>query len=168
MLLRPAAILLFGLALALALPAAGQQGASPATVFGGIRADTKAAVEVNADSLAVNQSDGSATFTGNVVISQGPMVLKAGKVVVVYAGGGQSRIRSLDASDGVTLVNGKDAAEARTARYDVEGGTVTLNGDVMLTQGQNVLAGQEMVVNLADGTARVQGRVRSVLQPGGN
>ena len=32
--------------------------------------------------------------------------------------------------------------------------TVTLTGDVMLTQGDNILAGQSMVVNLADGTAR--------------
>ena len=47
-------------------------------------------------------------------------------------------------------------------------GNVTLTGDVMLTQGANILAGQSMVVNLADGTARMQGRVRSVIQPGGN
>ncbi|WP_295042493.1 lipopolysaccharide transport periplasmic protein LptA [uncultured Paracoccus sp.] len=136
--------------------------------FGGMRADITAPVEVAADSLSVNQADGSAVFTGNVVIGQGDMRLSADRVTVIYAEGGQSRIRSLDASGNVTLVSGQDAAEAQAARYDVASGNVTLTGDVVLTQGQNVLTGETMQVNLGSGTAQVQGRVRSVLQPGGN
>lgn len=146
--------------------------ASPAvaqdTAFGGMRADITAPVEVAADSLSVNQADGSAVFTGNVVIGQGEMRLSADSVTVVYGEGGQSRIRSLEASGNVTLVSGPDAAEAQAASYDVETGNVTLTGDVVLTQGQNVLTGDRMEVNLGSGTAQVQGRVRSVLQPGGN
>ncbi|WP_347137988.1 lipopolysaccharide transport periplasmic protein LptA [Paracoccus sp. SSK6] len=136
--------------------------------FGGMRADTKAPVEVAADNLSVNQADGSAVFTGNVVIGQGEMRLSADTVTVIYAEGGQSRIRSLDAKGNVTLVSGPDAAEAQAATYDVESGNVTLTGDVVLTQGGNVLTGDKMLVNLGSGTAQVQGRVRSVLQPGGN
>jgi lipopolysaccharide export system protein LptA len=136
--------------------------------FGGIRADISAPVEVAADNLSVNQADGSAVFTGNVVIGQGEMRLSADSVTVIYAEGGQSRIRSLDAKGNVTLVSGQDAAEAQAATYDVESGNVTLTGDVVLTQGQNVLTGNTMQVNLESGTAQVQGRVRSVLQPGGN
>lgn len=147
--------------------AAAPAGAQTMT-FGGMRADVKAPVEVAADNLAVNQADGSAVFTGNVVIGQGEMRLSADRVTVVYAEGGQNRIRSLDAAGNVTLVSGPDAAEARAATYDVASGNVTLTGDVVLTQGQNVLTGQRMLVNLATGTAQVEGRVRSVLQPGGN
>lgn len=146
--------------------------ASPAlaqnVTFGGMRADISAPVEVAADNLSVNQADGSAVFTGNVVIGQGEMRLSADSVTVIYAEGGQSRIRSLEASGNVTLVSGQDAAEAEAATYDVESGNVTLTGDVVLTQGQNVLTGDTMQVNLESGTAQVQGRVRSVLQPGGN
>lgn len=157
--LRPAA-----LALLLGAPAAAQPAAT--TAFGGITADIRAPVEVSADALSVDQTDGTATFTGNVVIGQGEMRLSADRVSVVYAEGDRRRIRSLEASGGVTLVSGEDAAEAAEARYDVESGTVTLTGDVIVTQGQNVLAGETMVVDLGDGTARVEGRVRSVLQPG--
>ncbi|MTD99985.1 lipopolysaccharide transport periplasmic protein LptA [Paracoccus sp. YIM 132242] len=157
--LRP---LLTALILA-AAPAAAQN-----TTFGGMRADISAPVEVAADNLSVNQADGSAVFTGNVVIGQGEMRLSADRVTVVYAQGGQSRIRSLDAQGNVTLVSGADAAEAKAATYDVETGNVTLTGDVVLTQGGNVLTGDTMQVNLASGTAQVQGRVRSVLQPGRN
>ncbi|MDO5631267.1 MAG: LptA/OstA family protein [Paracoccus sp. (in: a-proteobacteria)] len=150
-----------------ALPALAQTVA-----FGGMRADTSAPVEVSADSLSVNQTDGTALFQGNVVIGQGAMRLSAQTVRVEYAdsagSGPQRRIRALDASGGVVLVSGPDAAEAQSARYEVDSGMVTLTGDVLLTQGSNVMSGDRVVVNLADGTAQAQGRVRSVLQPGGN
>ena len=136
--------------------------------FGGMKADTSLPVEVAADNLAVNQTDGSATFTGNVVIGQGEMRLAADAVTVEYAEGGQSRIQSLHATGNVTLVSGEDAAEAAEATYDVASGNVVLTGDVVLTQGQNVLTGNHMTVNLESGTAQVEGRVRSVLQPGTN
>ncbi|SES70620.1 lipopolysaccharide transport periplasmic protein LptA [Paracoccus homiensis] len=135
--------------------------------FGSIEADTSAPVEVAADSLSVNQGDGSAVFTGNVVIGQGEMRLSADKVTVEYAQGGQDRIKSLHAVGNVTLVSGADAAEAAEGVYQVETGQVTLSGQVVLTQGRNVLTGDKMVVNLATGAAQVDGRVRSVLQPGG-
>ena len=157
--LRPMMIALF-----LAAPAAMAQD----TAFGGMQADISAPVEVAADNLSVNQADGSAVFSGNVVIGQGDMRLAADTVTVIYAEGGQNRISSLKAEGGVTLTSGGDAAEAASADYDVENGNIVLNGAVVLKQGQNVLTGDHMTVNLADGTARVDGRVRSVLQPGGN
>lgn len=138
------------------------------TTFGAMKADTSAPVEVAADNLAVNQSDGSAVFTGNVVIGQGEMRLAADSVTVIYAEGGQNKIQSLKAEGNVTLTAGNDAAQADAASYDVAGGTIALDGEVVLKQGQNVLTGDHMTVNLADGAAKVDGRVRSVLQPGGN
>lgn len=134
----------------------------------GNRADPKAQVEVSADSLRVNQTNGEAEFTGNVLIGQGDMRLTAGKVTVTYAAGGQQRIEKLNASGGVTLVNGPDAAEAKAAVYDVATGNITLSGDAIVTQGESVLAGDEIKVNLTDGTASVAGRVRTILQPGQN
>lgn len=149
--------------LALPLPAAAQTVA-----FGGIKADTRAPVEVTAETLNVDQSTGQANFTGNVLIGQGQMRLSADSVTVTYAQGGQQKIKTLNASGGVTLVNGPDAAEAAEAVYDVETGNIVLTGDAIVTQGQNVLAGDRIEVNLTDGTASVAGRVRTVLQPGVN
>ena len=149
--------------LALPLPVAAQTVA-----FGGIKADTRAPVEVTAETLKVDQSTGQANFTGNVLIGQGQMRLSADSVTVTYAQGGQQKIKTLNASGGVTLVNGPDAAEAAEAVYDVETGNIVLTGDAIVTQGQNVLAGDRIEVNLTDGTASVAGRVRTVLQPGVN
>lgn len=136
--------------------------------FGGAKADTGAPVEVTADALKVDQSTGKATFTGNVLIGQGAMRLTADSVTVTYAQGGQQKIEALNASGGVTLVNGPDAAEASEAVYDVGSGRIVLSGDAIVTQGKDVLAGDRIEVNLGDGTASVAGRVRTVLQPGGN
>ena len=133
--------------------------------FGGMKADTSAPVEVSADQLSVNQTTGKAEFSGNVLIGQGQMKLSADKVVVQYVQGDTQKIDNLDATGNVTLVNGPDAAEAQQAIYEVASGNITLIGDVLLTQGQNVMSGERMVVNLSDGTAQVNGRVRSVLQP---
>lgn len=157
---RPIVAVLAAL-IASTVPAAAQT----ATTFGGLKADVKAPVEVSSDALSVNQADGSATFTGNVVIGQGAMRLSAAEVKVVYAGQGQNRIQSLTATGGVTLVSGEDAAEAKQAVYEVEAGEVTLTGDVIVTRGENVLSGERMVVDLAKGTAAVEGRVRSVFRP---
>lgn len=136
--------------------------------FGGVKADTSAPVEVSADSLSVDQGSGSATFTGKVVIGQGQMRLSADSVRVEYGDAARSKIRRLHATGHVTLVSGPDAAEAAEAVYEVDSGHVTLKGNVMLAQGQNVLSGNSMVVNLKTGSATVEGRVRSILQPGGN
>lgn len=131
--------------------------------LGGLQQDTTLPVEVSADSLSVDQENGTAVFDGNVVIGQGEMRLAAGRVLVVYAED-QSRIRRLEASGGVTLVTGPDAAEAERADYDIDAGTVVMSGDVLLTQGTNALTSDSMTVDLKTGSAEMQGRVKTVLQ----
>lgn len=134
--------------------------------FAGLRSDTSAPVEVTADKLSVNQADGSATFTGKVLIVQGPMRLQAAEVRVEYGNAERSRISRLHASGGVTLVSQAEAAEAREAVYDVAQGAVEMTGDVLLTQASNVLSGQRLTIDLKTGTGQMDGRVRSILQPG--
>ena len=147
---------------ALALPfAAWAQGTEVG--FGSMQADTDAPVEVTAENLSVNQDDGTALFTGNVIVGQGDMRLSAPRVLVVY-NEGRTGIARLEARGGVTLVSGEEAAEAAQADYDVEAATVVMTGNVLLTQGLNALTSDRMVVNLEDGTARMSGRVKTVIQ----
>lgn len=145
--------------------AAAAQGTNVA--FGTIRQDTSAPVEATADNLSVDQSTGTAILTGNVLIGQGEMRLSAPKVLVVYRSE-QAGIARLEATGGVTLVSGPDAAEAQNADYDVDRGTIVMTGDVLVTQGQSALTADRMTVNLADGTAQMSGRVKTILQTGNN
>ena len=135
--------------------------------FGGLKQDTSLPVEVKADSLAVNQADGSATFTGNVLVGQGEMRLSAGTVRVEYGQGGKS-IEKLHATGGVTLASAKDAAEAREAVYTIGSGSVVMTGDVLLTQGASAISGQKLVIDLKAGTGRMEGGVSTIFVPGGN
>ena len=134
--------------------------------FGTIRQDTKLPVEVTADNLSVDQETGTAIFTGNVQIGQGEMRLSAARVLVVYSEGA-SGISRLEATGGVTLVSGPDAAEAERADYSIDEGTIVMSGNVLLAQGASALSADRMTVRLSDGSAQMSGRVRTILQTGG-
>ncbi|MEZ5714619.1 MAG: lipopolysaccharide transport periplasmic protein LptA [Paracoccaceae bacterium] len=154
--------LLTVLALSLLPVAALAQGAQIA--FGKVKQDTTQPVEVTADNLAVNQNDGTAVFTGNVLIGQGQMRLSAPRVQVYYNDEG-NRIQRMQATGGVTLVSGDDAAEAAQADYNIDTGMIHMQGNVLLVQKKSALTAETMVVDTKSGTARMEGRVKTVLQP---
>lgn len=157
--------LVLALTLGVLAPAVVAQGTSVA--FGTLRQNPDAPVEVGADSLAVDQDTGTAVFSGNVLIGQGEMRLSAARVLVVYKEG-NTGIERLEATGGVTLVSGKDAAESERADYNIDDGTILMSGDVLMTQGNNALTAERMTINLRDGTAQMSGRVKTIFQPGQN
>ncbi len=162
---------LLGLCLALPVHAVVAQGTAQGTQvpLAGFKTDPSAPIQVTADKLQVNQADGTALFSGNVIVGQGKMRLSADKVHVTYAkasDGQKGKIQTLEASGGVTLVTSPaEAAQSKTAVYTLEDGTVVMTGSVLLTQGQNVLSGQKLVVNLRSGVGTMEGRVTTTLQP---
>lgn len=153
-------------ALLIAIFLAGPAAAQQADVrFGGLKQDTSLPVEVTSDSLSVDQADGAAVFTGNVLVKQGEMRLSAGTIRVEYGADGQGMER-LHASGGVTLVSPTDAAEATDAVYTIASGTVVMTGNVLLTQGAAAISGEKLTVNLKDGTGVMSGRVKTIFTPG--
>lgn len=152
-------------ALALGLATFSAEAQQANIAFGGMKQDTSLPVSLDADTLAINNADGTALFTGNVIVAQGEMRLTAGEVQVEYLpdGGG---IKTLHATGGVTLINATDAAEAKEAVYTIDSGNVVMTGDVLLTQGANAISGQKLVINLKAGTGVMEGRVQTVFSPG--
>ena len=156
------------LALLIAAPAAAQQRQAQ-NPFGSFKHDASQPIEITADSLAVDQTARTATFSGEVVAGQGTLRLTAAKVVVSYGGEGGTdagRIDRLRAEGDVFLSNGTETARGQWADYDVAGGEVTMGGDVVLTQGENAISGQSLRIDLNAGTGEISGgRVRSVFTP---
>ncbi len=140
---------------------AAAQGAQVA--FGSIQQNSGLPVEVTADSLAVDQNSGTATFSDNVVIVQGEMRLSADEVVVIYDTEAQG-IERIEATGNVILISGEDAAESARAEYNVDSGTIEMTGEVLVTQGPSALTADTMTVSITDGTAQMTGRVRTILQ----
>lgn len=155
------------LCLPLVLGAVQAQAQGANVAFGSIKADPSLPVEVTADSLDVNQSDGTAEFIGSVLVGQGDMRLSAERVLVIY-NQEASGIERLEATGDVVLVSGPDAAEADRAEYSIDSGVIVMTGDVLLTQGNNALTSEKMIVNLVTGTAQMTGRVKTILQPDNN
>ncbi len=126
-----------------------------------------APIEINADELEVDQSTGASVFRGNVRAEQGEMVLTAGSLRIEYSRApdtGRTRIDQLHAAGGVTFVTPAEAVEAEEATYSLAEQTLEMRGDVVLVQGQNVLAGQVFRADLARGTGAMTGGVRTIIQ----
>lgn len=152
-----------GLLAGMSLGAVAQDTAIPF----GTASDSTAPIQVESETLSVSQDDGAAIFEGSVLIEQDEMRLTAARVQVVYDED-QSRIERLEATGGVTLVSGEDAAEAERADYAVEDGDLLLSGNVLLVRGLSTISAERMRINVDAGTAVMEGRVRTLLTQDGN
>ena len=158
----------------------GSNAFSADSGFGGFQQDTKAPIEITADSLEVAQEQGLATFTGSVEAIQGTLVLKAEELKVNYrsaenrdgaqAAGTISRLR---ASGDVLIATPAENARGNWADYNVDVGMITMGDSVVLTRGANVLKGRSLNIDLNTGLSRIDGdggsgRVKGIFTPGAN
>jgi lipopolysaccharide export system protein LptA len=132
-------------------------------------------IQIESDQLEVSESQGRADFTGNVEVVQGEMVLKSGAMTVFYSGEsgsvstGTAAIERIELSDDVVLRSGEQTASADAGTYDMTSEMLTLSGErVVLSEGDNVLVGCKLTVDVANGNARLEScgnRVQIQLNP---
>jgi len=121
--------------------------------------DTNAPIDVDAGRVEWRNADRLAVWSGGVKATQGRLTLEATTMRVATKPSGDSlQILRMDAEGNVRMTSPNERAEAKSGIYDVENRLITLIGDVVLNQGQSVLRGQRMVVNLTTG--------RTMLDPG--
>jgi lipopolysaccharide export system protein LptA len=161
-------------------------------------------VQIEAASLEVRDKNKMATFSGDVQVVQGDTTMKCQKLVVFYGqeigvaqkeagqGGapapdtkpalagpkGAQNIRRIEARGGVTVITKDQNASGDLGVYDLIAKTITLTGNVVVSQGQNVIHGERVVVDTVSGNARVESnnqggggtptRVRALIQPNQN
>ncbi len=146
------------------LPALAQ---STELKFGAGGHDSNLPVEITSLELVLDQTDGSAIFSGDVVIRQGAMVLKCGMVRVEYnasATAGEDRITAIRMSEGVTFASDGETAESGKAVYSPSEGLLVMTGSVLIVQGVTAISADRLDYDLVNGTGRVQGNVRTVLR----
>jgi lipopolysaccharide export system protein LptA len=191
MIASPRAIPLIVAALLLAAgPLAAQPSKGPPNALQGFSQNRDQPVHIEASTLEVRDKDKMATFSGNVRVTQGDTGLRCKSLVVFYeqndsdadksksvalanpGPGGQQRIKKLEARGGVVVTQKAETATGDLGLFDMQTNTVTLTGNVVMTQGQNVLRGDRLVVDLTSGVSRVesgkngQGRVQGLFLPG--
>jgi lipopolysaccharide export system protein LptA len=144
-------------------------------------------ITIDSDRLEVRDREKRAVFTGNVVAKRGDATMRAASMTVFYdaettqraaAAANQQpdqQIRRIEMAGPVFFCQRDQAARGDNAVYERAAETLVLTGDVVLTQGQNVITGPRLVVNLRTNQAHVErdpanpnARVRSLLVPGGD
>ena len=147
-------------------------------------------VHIEAATLEVRDKDKMATFSGDVRVKQGDTGMRCKSLIVFYdqdadddkggksmqsatpGPGGQQKIKRLEARGGVVVTQKQQTATGDLGIFDMKSNTVTLTGNVMMTQGKNVLRGDRLVVDLTSGVSRVEsgkngiGRVQGLFLPG--
>jgi lipopolysaccharide export system protein LptA len=137
--------------------------------------NSNAPVDVTADRIEVQDRADRAIFAGNVHATQAEMTLDTERLTVSYSnkpGGAGSttggvQIHRLDAAGGVVVHSPSETAKGDFGIYDLDRKLITLIGNVRLTQNNNIVNGQRLVINLDSGRAVVDGGPPGVNQSGG-
>lgn len=169
------ALSLFALLVTTPLVNAEEDGQTPI----GFHADPEAPIAIEADTLEVEQNSETATFIGRVIATQGPLRLTSDRLVVTYAQGVENEPRASDNEDGganikriratgnVHVMSEDDqSADGEWAIYEVANSVITMGDAVLLRQGENVIRGKRLTIDLNTGQARVDGGVSAT--DGGN
>lgn len=156
-------------------------------------------ISIESDKLEVRDNDRQAIFTGNVSVVQGQTLMKAGKMTVYYVGQalardgkkedkpaeatpaaasttpGSADIERIEVDGKVYVKSESQVATGDRATFDMKTETLTLTGkEVVLTEGDNVIVGCRLNVQMKTGQAQLDGcggnqsggRVKMLLQPG--
>jgi lipopolysaccharide export system protein LptA len=174
-----------------AAAAAPAAQAAPPNALQGFSQNRNEPVKIESSRLEVRDKDKKATFLGDVHLTQGDTTLTCRTLVVHYeqnaaptsanpaaaktattqpAAGGQSQIRKLEAVGDVVVVQKDQTATGSKGIFDMKSNTITLEGNVVVTQGQNVLRGERLVVDMTSGVSNVEPvkghRVEGLFLPG--
>ena len=157
-------------------------------------------IQIESATLEVHDKNKMATFSGDVQVVQGDTTIKCQTLVVFYgaehgapaaqtvasaaqpAGTAQGAhtiappqgaqdIRRIEARGGVTVITKDQNATGDLGVYDLKKKSITLTGNVVVSQGKNVLHGDRVVVDTTTGNAHFesgaasQNRVRALILP---
>lgn len=150
-----------------------------------------APIEVQSATLDVDDHAKAATFRGDVVAAQGDLNIKSGEMIVRYAGsagvssttGAPGMAAAPDPAGGAQIiriearrkvvVGSKDGQTATGdwANFDAKTNNIELGGDVVMTQGQNIVRGTRLMIDMVTGESRIittpqEGWVARAAKPG--
>ena len=155
-------LLLLPVALAVALFAALPAHAQTTDLFSGFSKKGNGPIEVDAQTLEIVE-DGDeriSTFSGGVTVRRGDTTMKAAQIKLFSAkdsdASDQNGFRRMEATGTVYVNSGKQTITGSQAVVDNKAQTIVLSGNVVLSQGKDVLAADRLVIDMATGKARVE------------
>lgn len=161
----------------------------------GFGRDRKEPVKIEANSLEIRDRESYAVFEGNVTVKQGDSTMRAPKLKVYYEGSmskkkdkdktgdsksvnavqstkdekkSNQRIKKIEAIGGIVITAKDQKAVGDHAVFDMPSNTATITGNVVVSQGPNVMTGDKIIVDMNTGLSRLEssGRVKGLFVPG--
>jgi lipopolysaccharide export system protein LptA len=144
---------------ALAVPA-GQSAPAAKPVAGAH--DNNAPINISSDSFQADLNSKLGTWSGNVVVTQADMKLRANTVRMSTVNGKADKVT---ATGNVVVDSPKSGiVTGENGVYAVVPRTVVMTGNVVLKKGKDVMRGTQLTVNLATGQAVLGGGVKGQTQ----
>jgi lipopolysaccharide export system protein LptA len=170
---------------------AQQQPSGPPNALQGFSQNRDKPIKINSATLEVRDKDKVATFAGDVHLVQGDTTLLSKTLVVFYdddpaskpakppagatqAAGQQSQqIKRVEAKGDVIVKQKDQTATGDNGIFDMRANTVTLLGNVVISQGPNIIKGDKLTVDMTTGVSLVEApkcakppcRVQALLTP---
>lgn len=137
--------------------------------------DSSQPLDTIAEHIEYLDSEGRTVLTGHVDITQGDRRIMADRVELFWtqpANGGPGDIERVIATGHVRYFSPMQNATGDRGVYEMVPDTITLTGDVVITQGENVITTTRFVSNLTSGNSNFgeEGSgtpVRAVIYPRG-
>jgi lipopolysaccharide export system protein LptA len=167
-----------------------QQSSAPPNALQGFSQNRDKPIKITSATLEVRDKDKMATFAGDVHLVQGDTTLRSKTLVVFYdddtsakpgtpsassqAGPQQNQqIKRVEAKGNVIVVQKDQTATGESGIFDMKANTVTLVGNVVISQGPNTVKGDTLTVDMTTGVSRMacgkaqeKCRVQGLFQPG--
>jgi lipopolysaccharide export system protein LptA len=179
-------------------PKQQHQPSGPPNALQGFSQNRDKPVKINAAELEVHDKDKIAVFSGDVHLIQGDTSMRSSKLVVFYddqppppapapkSGKGaqastqitpqqNQQIKRVEARGSVIVTQKDQTATGNEGIFDMRANTVTMQGNVLISQGTSVIRGDKLTVNMTTGDAAVTAaekcdkppcRVTGVFDPG--
>lgn len=161
-------------------------GAAQGPGLGTFKTDPNAPVDIEADNLEANDASKVAIFRGDVRVKQGAFLMRTPEMQAFYTGaaglgdvagagdankpkGEAAQLSRIEAKRKV-IVTSKDGQTVTgdNAVFDAKANTVTMTGDVILTQAQNIVKGTRLVIDMTTGESKIEtAPAGTTARPGG-
>ena len=132
--------------------------------------DTSSTISITSDSMILNQKKHETLFEGNVYFKYDKLELNSQKLKIVYTQQGSGTFKNFKffATGAVSISNGVQKITGERAFFDNNSDKIIIEGNVILSQNQNTISGDNLTLYLKDGIAQMTGPVKTIFVPEGD
>jgi len=135
-------------------------------------------IDIKSANLEIRDKDRLAIFRDNVHVVNGDTTLQCDSMIVRYehdgpprpdkpVGAGEAQqIRRIDVQGGVIVIRRDQTATADSGVFDMQANTATLDGNVVVSEGECVVRAERLIVDLDTGMSRFENPTEMLLQAG--